>query len=263
MNQRMNSLNKAFMSGTFALSALSGVASMSSGNLGKFSEILFKITGPLFALSSILQLLTGEKILKTLRAIGLLRFGVAAIAIGAFIIATKLITKAKEEERRRLYAFGYALRTTEKQIKATGDYFGVTVKKSPLQTGAVVAATKSAPTLRNKINEFKESDLFKSKEYTDQIKNLKVLNAGQARTVLLLKTQELLAQGYSEESINVIISSLQEAAGQEKLNLVFKKIDIEALNKDILGGLKTQLTELSSVTKLVNDNLTFPLTDEG
>jgi TP901 family phage tail tape measure protein len=249
MNARMNSLNKAFMSGTFALSALSGVASMSSGNLGKFSEILFKITGPLFALSSILQLLTGEKILKTLRAIGLLRFGAAAIAIGAFIVATKLITKAKEEERRRLYAFGDALRTTEKQIKATGDYFGVTVKKSPLQTGAVVTATKSAPTLRNKINEFKESDLFKSKEYTDQIKNLKVLNAGQARTVLLLKTQELLAQGYSEESINVIISSLQEAAGQEKLNLVFKKIDIEALNKDILGGLKTQLTELSSVTK--------------
>jgi hypothetical protein len=90
MNARMNSLNKAFMSGTFALSALSGVASMAGGNLGKFSEVLFQITGPIFALSSILQLLTGEKILKTLKTIGLLRFGAAAIAIGAFIVATKL-----------------------------------------------------------------------------------------------------------------------------------------------------------------------------
>jgi hypothetical protein len=34
-NQRMNSLNKAFMSGTFALSALSGVASMAGGNSRK------------------------------------------------------------------------------------------------------------------------------------------------------------------------------------------------------------------------------------
>jgi hypothetical protein len=70
MNQRMNTLNKAFMSGTFALSALSGVASMAGGNLGKFSQILFTITGPLFALSSIIQLLTDEKIVNTLKKIG-------------------------------------------------------------------------------------------------------------------------------------------------------------------------------------------------
>jgi hypothetical protein len=89
MNQRMDKLNKGFMSGTFALSALSGVASMAGGNLGKFSEILFQITGPLFALSSIIQLLTGNKIISIISKFKL-GFGLASVALLAGVGIIKL-----------------------------------------------------------------------------------------------------------------------------------------------------------------------------
>jgi TP901 family phage tail tape measure protein len=133
MNQRMDRLNKGFMSGTFALSALSGVASMAGGNLGKFSEILFQITGPLFALSSIIQLLTGTKIMETLMSLGKLKFGIAAIAIGAFIVATKLINTAREKERMAIEGVGRAANLTSKQIEKLGGVLGFTPVKSNLE----------------------------------------------------------------------------------------------------------------------------------
>ena len=97
MNQRMDKLNKGFMSGTFALSALSGVASMAGGNLGKFSEILFQITGPLFALSSIIQLLTGNKIISIISKFKL-GFGLASVALLAGVGIIKLANDARKKE---------------------------------------------------------------------------------------------------------------------------------------------------------------------
>jgi TP901 family phage tail tape measure protein len=70
-NQRMNSLNTALMGGTFALSALSGVASMAGGTMGNLSSQVMKYSTLLFALMSITQLLTQTKVVELARTRGL------------------------------------------------------------------------------------------------------------------------------------------------------------------------------------------------
>ena len=243
-NQRMNSLNKAFMSGTFALSALSGVASMAGGNLGKFSQIIFTLTGPLFALSSILQLLTGSKILQIISNFGKLKFGLISVGITALVTGFSMYRKSQEETRRKLLSFKDALTITEKQAKATADYFGVVRKKGALETGSrATAATAKTPNFRDKVNQFIDSDEFKN-NYESSIKSLSEQTDNAARTALFIRAQELLATGYSEEQINIIISALQQQAGKQNLNLLFKDIKIDALNKNIMDGLKEQLADL-------------------
>jgi TP901 family phage tail tape measure protein len=56
--QRLDSMNKALMGGTFALTSLAGAGSMAGGTIGKLSNQVMKYSGLLFALMSVTQLLT-------------------------------------------------------------------------------------------------------------------------------------------------------------------------------------------------------------
>jgi TP901 family phage tail tape measure protein len=181
----------------------------------------------------------GLMVSKFLGPIGM-AVGVTALLVTGF----RKLQKAQEEAQRKVLAFGNALTTTQKQAESTGEYFGVTVKKSALETKFQTQAGKSDPTLQDKINQFKESDTFK-KDYEATVKDLKNLSDSEAKTALLVRVQNLIGQGYSEEQIQIIISSLQEAAGKTGINLKFKDINIDTLNKDILEGLKPKLTSLS------------------
>jgi TP901 family phage tail tape measure protein len=60
--QRIDSMNKGLMAGTFALTSLAGAGSMASGPLGDLSQQVMKYSGLLFALMSVTQLLTQTKI---------------------------------------------------------------------------------------------------------------------------------------------------------------------------------------------------------
>jgi TP901 family phage tail tape measure protein len=62
MQQRLDSMNKVLMTGTFALTSLAGAGSMAGGKLGELSQAVFKYSGLLFALMSVTQLLTQAKI---------------------------------------------------------------------------------------------------------------------------------------------------------------------------------------------------------
>jgi TP901 family phage tail tape measure protein len=181
----------------------------------------------------------GLMVSKFLGPIGM-AVGVTALLVTGF----RKLQKAQEEAQRKVLAFGNALTTTQKQAESTGEYFGITVKKSALETKFQTQAGKSDPTLQDKINQFKESDTFK-KDYEATVKDLKNLSDSEAKTALLVRVQNLIGQGYSEEQIQIIISSLQEAAGKTGINLKFKDINIDTLNKDILEGLKPKLTSLS------------------
>ena len=55
---RLDSMNKALMGGTFALTSLAGAGSMAGGTIGKLSNQVMKYSGLLFALMSVTQLLT-------------------------------------------------------------------------------------------------------------------------------------------------------------------------------------------------------------
>jgi TP901 family phage tail tape measure protein len=239
MNTRMDRLNRGFMSGTFALSALSGVASMAGGNLGKFSEILFQISGPLFAISSIVQLLTGEKILKTLKKIGMLRFGAAAVAIGAFIVATKLINNAREKERLKIEGLGDAATLTSKKMKTLGDLFGVKTGPSAFerlktQKTDIQVGTKQ----RSAIEEVRGSKEFQ-KDFKNDISTLKTATQEQAQLIFESIAIQLKGSGFANEQINNIIKALQLEANKTNVKIDLKNVDLTTeagqatLNKNI------------------------------
>jgi archaellum component FlaC len=288
--RNLQGMNSALMSGTFALTSLSAMGSMTGGKLGDLSQKIMKYSGSLFALMTVTQLLTQAKItelaatrmsiarsfqanamaagsmfggasksifskgglLGSLARGGLMvakflgPIGIATTVVTGFVIGLRLYNKGQEEARRKLLAFGNALTTTKKQAESTGKYFGVTLKKSNLaiDNSSQVEAGKTDLGIRGKIDEFKESDEF-IKDYAETVKDLKNLNDVDTKTALLVRIQNLIGQGYSEEQIQIIISSLQEAASKTGIKLNFKEINIDTLNKDILEGLKPKLTSLS------------------
>ena len=288
--RNLQGMNSALMSGTFALTSLSAMGSMTGGKLGDLSQKIMKYSGSLFALMTVTQLLTQAKItelaatrmsiarsfqanamaagsmfggasksifskgglLGSLARGGLMvakflgPIGIATTVVTGLVVGLRLYNKGQEEARRKLLAFGNALTTTKKQAESTGKYFGVTLKKSNLaiDNSSQVEAGKTDLGIRGKIDEFKESDEF-IKDYSETVKDLKNLNDVDTKTALLVRIQNLIGQGYSEEQIQIIISSLQEAASKTGIKLNFKEINIDTLNKDILEGLKPKLTSLS------------------
>ena len=222
-NQRMNSLNKAFMSGTFALSALSGVASMAGGNLGKFSQILFNITGPLFALSSILQLLTGSKIISLISKFKV-GFGLATVALGAFFIATKIINNAREKERMAIEGLANAITTTKTKLETLGGFFGVT-PTSRAGTGAVLSSIQAKPNERSQIQGLKKTEDFQ-KTFEKDIKALSQATNQEALLALQTLALDLRGQGFAKAQVDIIIKALLEEAKKSKLILEFAQLDL-------------------------------------
>jgi TP901 family phage tail tape measure protein len=247
MNARMGSLNKAFMSGTFALSALSGVASMAGGNLGKFSQILFNITGPLFALSSILQLLTGSPILGLIKNVGKLKFGVAAGALVAFTIGTKLINDARKKELEYIYGLSNAMKTTTGQVKTLGDFFGVVPTKLPSEMQNREIVKQPTRTARDRLRE----DAAFQKEYAPTIKTLSKSTAEEAKLVFTSMALELKARGFATEQIQTIVDALREEAGKTNVELDVKSINF---SPESMKALQNQITGL-----LVSFNKNFDI----
>jgi hypothetical protein len=147
----MDRLNKGFMSGTFALSALSGVASMAGGNLGKFSEIIFQISGPMFALSSILQLFTGQKIVSLLTKLGGLKLGLIGAGLIALGVGIKLTNDARKRELEYINGLSNAMKTTTEQVKTLGNFFGIVPTKLPFENRNREIVRKDTRTARDRL----------------------------------------------------------------------------------------------------------------
>jgi TP901 family phage tail tape measure protein len=226
MNQRMDKLNRGFMAGTFALSSLSGVASMAGGNLGKFSQIIFQLTGPLFALSSIIQLLTGNKIMGYI-----LKFrkvlGPVALGITALTIAGKFYLSAKEKERQQTEAFTNVLKSTAKEAQFLADKFNIIRKKGIGESFSVGAPNQivASPT-RAKMNAYKEDAAFQE-TYKDTISGVKNLSLKKAEAALTLKGLQLISEGVAKEEVQIIIDTIKEQAGKQELLLDFSAISFE------------------------------------
>jgi hypothetical protein len=61
---RMTTLNRSLLSGSFAIGSLAGIASMSGGKLGEFAGTLSKLNLAMFTLMSVTQLLTQQSFLR-------------------------------------------------------------------------------------------------------------------------------------------------------------------------------------------------------
>jgi len=236
MNQRMDRLNKGFMSGTFALSALSGVASMAGGNLGKFSEILFQITGPLFALSSIIQLLTGNKIVSMISKFKV-GFGIASVGLIAFGMAIKLTNDARKKELDYIYDLSNAMKTTTDQVKTLGNFFSVVPSKLPFENRNREIVRKDVRTARDRL---KEDEGFQ-KQFAPTIQTLSKSTAQEAQLAFTSLALNLKAQGFASEQVQTIIDALREEAGKTDV-----KIDVKSLNfsTESIKGLQDQIAKL-------------------
>jgi TP901 family phage tail tape measure protein len=259
MNARMNSLNKAFMSGTFALSALSGVASMAGGNLGKFSEILFQISGPLFALSSVIQLLTGEKIVGLISKFRV-AFGLTSVALIAGVGIIKLINSAREKELEYIYGLSNAMKTTTDQVKTLGDFFGVVPTKLPFENRNREIVRKDVRTARDRLRE----DSSFQKQFAAQIKTLSKATAQEAQLAFTSLALNLKAQGFATEQVQTIIDALREEAGKTEVKLDVKSLNFSAesikslqdqirpllnnLGQQVISGGIKQVTQQSRAT---------------
>ena len=250
MTKRMDKLNKGFMSATFAISALSGMASMAGGNLGKFSEILFQITGPLFALSSILQLFTGTKILDLVKRFKV-GFGLATVALIAGVVAIKLINDARKKELEYIYGLSNAMKTTTEQVKTLGNFFGVVPTKLPFEAKNRESVKKDTRTARDRLR----ADESFQKEFAPTIKTLSKSTAEQAKLAFTSLALNLKAQGFAEEQIQTIIDSLREEAGRRDV-----KLDVKSLNfsPESIKGLTDQVAGL-----LVTFNKEFNKAPDG
>jgi TP901 family phage tail tape measure protein len=253
-NQRMNSLNKAFMSGTFALSALSGVASMAGGNLGKFSEILFQITGPLFALSSVIQLLTGNKIISIISKFKV-AFGLAGIGLMVGVGIIKLANDARKKELEYIYGLSNAMKTTTEQVKTLGDFFGVVPTKLPFENRNREIVSKDTRTARDRL---RADESFK-KQFAPTIKTLSKSTAQEAQLAFTTLALNLKAQGFANEQVQTIVDALREEAGKTEV-----KLDVKSLNfstesikelqdqiKPLLENLGKQLNSGGMQTKFI------------
>jgi TP901 family phage tail tape measure protein len=288
-NERMSRMNNIIMGSTFALTSLAGVGSMAGGALGEFSSTIFKYSGLLFGLMSITQLLTQAKIAELAAtrlsiasnavkaagggmgiagrglaarsgilgiigklSVGLRAFlgpiGLATIALTAAFAIIKKVNSVREEERKSLYAFGNAIKTTKDQLKSTGEYFGIIPTRTGLENITPEKRVSNAD--RAAINQFKESDTFG--QYKDTIDAVSRLSNADATLALQTKGAELLGKGFSQDNVNVIITAIQEAAGKSDLNLNFKTVKLEDLDKDIKTGLTAKL---SALPKFINETM--------
>ena len=233
-SERLSKMNGAVMGGMFALTSLSGVASMAGGNLGKLSEIIFQISGPMFALSSIIQMFTGTKILELLTKFKF-GFGLASAALIAGVVAIKLVNDARAKEREAIYGLSNAMKTTTEQAKALGNFFNVVPNARPFETTGqreVVGQTKR--TARDRL----KADSGFQKEYASTIKSISKSTAEEAKLAFTSIALNLKSQGFAETQIQTIIDALREEAKKTNVVLDVKSLDLSA---DSIKGIQNQL----------------------
>ena len=280
---RLRSFDRNIMGASFAVSSLSGLASMSGGKLGTMAGTIAKVTGAMFALQAVTSLLTQTKLLElaqnrlslarnAMRAVdikaggqvagllpklakfafGLKTFmgpiGLATTAATGLYVAFRAIQKNRERERKSLEAFGDAIRNSTKQVESLGDFFGVTPTKTGLETTKPrLVVDKNT---REQLEKFKSSGTFK--EFAGTIEAVSKLSNKDATLALQAKGQELLGKGFSKEQVSIVLRAIQEEAGKTDLKINFAKIDVDELNNTLQSEMANKFAELP---KFINDNL--------
>jgi TP901 family phage tail tape measure protein len=259
-NQRMQALDRNIMGASFAISSLSGIASMSGGKLGEMSGTIAKVTGSLFALQAVTGLLTQTNLValakKRLEIAGfmgvnkvtglfsggiksllpnLLRFGgmitrflgpvgLAITAITATVSIIRLVNKARERERLAIEGLGNAANLAEKQINTLGDFFGIVARKSSLGSPLNEIATSSEE--RTKVDALKQNEQFKKDFGKEIIPSIKSATDQQASLIFNSLSVQLRGSGFAKEQIETIITALKEEAGKTNIEFDFAKLDL-------------------------------------
>jgi hypothetical protein len=271
---RLRSLDRNIMGASFAISSLSGLASMSGGKLGEMSGTISKVTGVLFALQAVTSLLTQAKLLEiaATRAntvaqgmgavnfksllTGVTGFGKKLLTVGGFlarfaglpgmvisgVLMTaslfKLSNDAREREYKAINGLADAMKTTTDQVKTLGDFFGIVPSKLPIELGK--GREIVAPQTRTQREALKADSGFQ-KQYGETIKTLSTATAKEAELAFTSLALNLKAQGFASDQVQTIIDALREEAGKTDVVLDVKSLN---LSTESLDKLKTDIAPM-------------------
>jgi TP901 family phage tail tape measure protein len=271
--QRIDSMNKGLMAGTFALTSLAGAGSMASGPIGNLSQQVMKYSGLLFALMSVTQLLTQAKFAELVatraktvadvmgsktvgglfsRGGGLAGFGKNMLTAGKFLLrfagpiglattamigtisVIKMVNAARERERVAIEGLADAMTTTTAQVKTLGDFFNVVPTKLPFELGQREFVGKETRTQRETL----KADSGFQKEFKSTIEALRKATNDEAKIVFSSLALNLKAQGFASDQVQVIVDALREESSQTDVildvkSLTLSKESLDQLKKDI------------------------------
>ena len=272
--QRIDSMNKGLMAGTFALTSLAGAGSMASGPIGNLSQQVMKYSGLLFALMSVTQLLTQAKFAELVatraktvadvmgsktvgglfsRGGGLAGFGKNILTAGKFLLRfagpiglvttgliglysiTKMINAAREKERQKLEAFSDVITVSTDKLKFLSEQFNFVPVKGSLETFGKDLERTSVE-VRTAREQLKESEGFQ-KTYAQDIEQVRGMSDQQAQTALSFMGLDLISQGMAKEQVQLLIDTIKEEAGKKDLKFDFKSLTFDEKG---LSGLNTQ-----------------------
>jgi hypothetical protein len=274
--QRIDSMNKGLMAGTFALTSLAGAGSMASGPLGDISQHVMKFSGLLFALMSVTQLLTQAKFAELIatraktvadlmgsktvgglfsRGGGLAGFGKNILTAGKFLLrfagpiglattamigtisVIKMVNAARERERVAIEGLADAMTTTTTQVKTLGDFFNVVPTKLPFELGQREIVKQETRSQRETL----KADPGFQKEFKSTIEALRKATNDEAKIVFSSLALNLKAQGFASDQVQVIIDALREESSQTDVVLDVKSL---TLSQESLDQLKKDIAPL-------------------
>jgi hypothetical protein len=246
---------------TFGATALAGAMSTVGGEVGAFGQEIFKISGFIFAATSIIQAFTQMKVLEIAAtrakiasdlafgvAIGpktaaqaatgfgatlargakfvtafLGPIGLATIAIGVMVAGIYLVNKAREEEKARIEGLGKVANLAADKIQKLASIFGITPTPSPLDTATLVPGVSA--TERVEANEVRASEGF-AEDYAAELNAIRTGAQRDVELALQFLTVKLSGMGFESEMIKTIVNALLLEAGRTDLNLEFNAIDL-------------------------------------
>jgi TP901 family phage tail tape measure protein len=262
--QKMQRLDRSLMGASFAISSLSGMASMSGGKLGQMSGTISKVTGAMFALQAVTSLLTQTSLLKLATdksglalgamksakeagsavagaagrsgiigslsrvALGLKVFlgpiGLVTTALSAAYAGYKIYAAGQERARMAVFGLADAMTMTSDKIKVLNNLLGQTSTPRP-GSGATIGSVQATATERGQIDELKKDKTFQD-TFKKDIQALKDATVSEANLAFNTIALDLAGQGYSKDAINIYLKSLAEEADKTDVLLKFKQIDI-------------------------------------
>ena len=284
---RLLKMNNALQGGSFALMSLSGMAQMFGGTLGKVSSVIFNVSGALFALQTVTQLLTQAKALELIQSrlavakqaaafasygtglaskvgplgalsrVGLLitkflgPIGIAITVVSALVVGFKMLRDAQERERIAIEGLGNAAELTKSKMEALGSFFGVVATKSAFERGKTANAgeVQVGSQTRTQLESLKADKGFQG-AFAGDIKALKGATDKQAQLVFDSLAIDLKGKGYAAEQIQTIITALQEEAGKTNV-----KFDVKSIDVSTKEGQDRMAKNVETLTKSLSNNL--------
>jgi TP901 family phage tail tape measure protein len=261
--KNLDGLNQKLMGASFALTSLAGIGSMFGGNIAKLSSVVFNLSGAMFGLMTVTQLMTKTNFAKlasdridlasnAMRAmniaslasgagpikgflpkLGQLAVGLGkligpmgglTLLVGAGVVAYKFYAAAQERARIATEGLANGMTLAADKVKTLAELLGQTPTERT--GGGVITNVKKDATKQSKVEELKNNEDFQ-KIYSDTIKALKINSQKSAMIAFKSIALDLSGQGFSQEAIDTIIQALSEKSGKSDLYLKFKKINLD------------------------------------